>query len=119
VKILLIILFFVNASTVNAKTFSVTNLANSATSEDCLDYCVDGVCFWLVCGWGCSVKTTPHINHNLPDFVVSSYNEPGENSFSEVQSLFELTSFIPGTHVLRYNMSLKPLRHIFSSRVDK
>jgi hypothetical protein len=37
--------------------------------------------------WGCSVKTTPHINHNLPDFVVSSYNEPGENSFSEVQSL--------------------------------
>jgi hypothetical protein len=87
VKILLIILFFVNASTVNAKTFSVTNLANSATSEDCLDYCVDGVCFWLVCGWGCSVKTTPHINHNLPDFVVSSYNEPGENSFSEVQSL--------------------------------
>jgi hypothetical protein len=40
-----------------------------------------------VCGWGCSVKTTPHINHNLPDFVVSSYNEPGENSFSEVQSL--------------------------------
>ncbi|SFV88971.1 hypothetical protein MNB_SUP05-SYMBIONT-5-172 [hydrothermal vent metagenome] len=86
--IILILFFFANAGAVNAKTFSATNLASSAISEDCLDYCIDGVCFWLVCRfWGCTVKTTPHINHNLPDFVVSSYNEPGDNSFLEVQSL--------------------------------
>ncbi|SFV89218.1 hypothetical protein MNB_SUP05-SYMBIONT-5-369 [hydrothermal vent metagenome] len=101
-KTLLLLIFFVNVTvitTANAKTFSAADLTSSATSEDCLDYCVDGVCFWLVCSlWGCSVKTTPHINHNLPDFVVSSYNEPGKNSFLEVQSL-ELTSGIQGGHL--------------------
>ena len=101
-KTLLLFIFFVNVTvitTANAKTFSAADLTSSATSEDCLDYCVDGVCFWLVCSlWGCSVKTTPHINHNLPDFVVSSYNEPGKNSFLEVQSL-ELTSGIQGGHL--------------------
>ncbi len=86
--IILVLLFFTNAGAVNAKTFSAANLASSALSTDCLDYCVDGVCFWLVCGfWGCNVKTTPHINHNLPDFVVSSYDEPNNNSFLEAQSL--------------------------------
>ncbi len=75
-------------NTVSAKTFNAGDLTNTAFSEDCIDYCVDGACFWLVCGfWGCKVKVTPHINHNLPDFVVSSYDEPGENAFLEAQSL--------------------------------
>lgn len=90
---LMLLLATTSTSIINAKTFNATNLVSSAISEDCLDYCVDGVCFWLVCSfWGCSVSTTPHINHNLPDFVVSSYNEPGENPFSEAQFL----DFMPG-----------------------
>ena len=98
-KILLMVFFLVSTNAVNAKTFSAGNLANSATSDDCLDYCVDGVCFWLVCGfWGCVVKTTPHINHNLPDFVISSYNEPGKNSFLEAQSL-DVIKNIQGGHL--------------------
>jgi integrating conjugative element protein (TIGR03756 family) len=95
-QIILICLLVSSVNTVNAKTFNVSNLTSSAASTDCLDYCVDGACFWLVCSFfGCSVKVTPHINHNLPDFVVTSYNEPGENSFLEVQ-LLDQTSGIQG-----------------------
>jgi integrating conjugative element protein (TIGR03756 family) len=111
-QITLICLLAISISTSNAKTFSTVNLASTAISADCLDYCVDGACFWLVCSLlGCSVKTTPHINHNLPDFVVSSYNEAGSNSFLEAQAL-DLMPNIQGGHLStksnkRVNSNLK------------
>jgi integrating conjugative element protein (TIGR03756 family) len=109
-QIALICLLTISISTTNAKTFSTVNLANTALSEDCLDYCVDGACFWLVCSFlGCSVKTTPHINHNLPDFVISSYNQPGSNSFLEAQAL-DLMPNIQGGH-----LSTKSGKHVNSN----
>lgn len=109
-QIALIGLLAISISTTHAKTFSTVNLASTAISEDCLDYCVDGACFWLVCSFlGCSVKTTPHINHNLPDFVVSSYNEPGSNSFLEAQPL-DLMPNIQGGH-----LSTKSGKHVNSN----
>lgn len=95
----IIIAILLTTGVVNAKTFSADDLVEPAFAEDCLDYCVDGVCFWLVCSfWGCKVKTTPHINHNLPDFVVSSYNHPGENSFKDIQ-FYDKKSGIDGGHL--------------------
>ena len=106
-KLILLILLTFN---VNAKTFSTLDLSKSAINKDCLDYCVDGACFWLVCTfWGCSVKTTPHISHNLPDFVVTSYNHPGENPFTEFKA-FDYESGIDGGHVAsreKHNDDLK------------
>lgn len=96
---ILTILLVVIGLNANAKTFSVGDLTQPALSTDCLDYCVDGACFWLVCGfWGCKVKTTPHINHNLPDFVVSSYNQAGDNAFKDIQS-YDVSSDIAGGHL--------------------
>lgn len=109
-QITLIGLLAISVSTTNAKTFSTVNLVNTALSEDCINYCVDGACFWLVCSvLGCSVKTTPHINHNLPDFVVSSYNQPGSNSFLEAQPL-DLMPNIQGGH-----LSTKSGKHVNSN----
>lgn len=112
IRALILLCVISNTLIVNAKTFSIANLASSAISKDCLDYCVDGACFYLVCGFlGCRVKTTPHINHNLPDFVVSSYNQPGDNPFLEVQAL-DLMPNIQGGHLStqsgkRVNSNLK------------
>lgn len=70
------------------KSFSTVDLSKTIISNDCLDYCIDGACFWLQCSWwGCIIKVTPHIKHNLPDFVVSSYDRPGENPFTEIKML--------------------------------
>lgn len=85
-KLLLLLLLALNA---HAKTFSTVDLAKSAINKDCLDYCVDGACFWLQCKWykGCGISVTPHISHNLPDFVATSYDRPGENPFQEFKAL--------------------------------
>ena len=83
-KIIILLLLTFN---VGAKTISTQALTKSIVSEDCMDYCVDGVCFWLLCTpWGCKVNTTPHIAHNLPDFIVTSYDNPGENPFQPFKS---------------------------------
>lgn len=96
---LILLSLMLNISFVNAKTFNIATLASSATSKECLDYCIDGACFYLVCGvLGCAIKTTPHINHNLPDFVVSSYKRPGENPFQEIKML-DYKSGINGSNI--------------------
>lgn len=89
---LLVCLFILNFSfNTQAKTFSAADLMDPALAENCIDYCVDGVCFWLLCTlWGCSVNTTVHINHNLPDFILTSYNNPDENPFDEVRELDQI-----------------------------
>ena len=34
-----------------------------------------GLCFFLVCGWGCHIVTTPRFSHMRPDLVVSTYHD--------------------------------------------
>ena len=96
-KVLILIIstmFAING--VNAKSFTAAELTSAALDTDCLDYCVDGVCFWLVCGFfGCKVKTTPHIKHNLPDLVVSTYNNTGDSPFTETK-LLDIVPLIDG-----------------------
>lgn len=57
--------------------------------SSCHNYCVLGVCFWLVCTFaGCDVETSIRIGHNNPDVVVSVYDEPGANPFTEARDLY-------------------------------
>ncbi len=86
-KIILILLISIS-NNAYVKSFSVVDLTEAGLDTNCLDYCVDGVCFWLKCSWrGCKVKTTPHVKHNLPDMVISTYNNPGDSPFSETKLL--------------------------------
>ncbi|MCK9986223.1 MAG: hypothetical protein AzoDbin1_02695 [Azoarcus sp.] len=60
----------------------------SAVSPNCLEYRVVGICYWLFCTtFGCSVRTSVKVRHYVPDAVVSSYSNTGENPWLEVRAM--------------------------------
>lgn len=63
-------------------------IASSALSPDCLSYRVVGICYWLYCTvFGCAVRTSVKVRHYVPDAVVSSYSNTGQNPWTEVAFL--------------------------------
>lgn len=60
-------------------------IISSALSADCLEYRVVGICFWLRCSiYECDVETSVQVRHYVPDAVVSSYGNTGENPWADV-----------------------------------
>ena len=58
----------------------------STLSPDCLEYRVVGICYWRYCTWtGYTVRTSVKVRHYVPDAVVSSYSNTGENPWTEVR----------------------------------
>lgn len=83
-------LSFTLSSPSHAEDFTTLDVVDTAiSSSDCLDWCVIGLCFWLKCSLfsGCDIKTSPRVTHNLPDLVVSSFREFGENPYVEARTL--------------------------------
>jgi hypothetical protein len=79
---------FLLSGNLSAFALDTATIASSALSPDCLEYRVVGMCFWLYCGWsGCRVRTSVKVRHYVPDAVVSSYANTGENPWSEVQAM--------------------------------
>ena len=73
-----------------ASTFALNTatIVSSALSPDCLEYRVVGICYWLFCTWtGCTVRTSVKVRHYVPDAVVSSYSNTGENPWVEVRAM--------------------------------
>ena len=67
---------------------NTASIVASALSPDCLEYRVVGICYWLYCTWGgCSVRTSIKVRHYVPDAVVSSYTNTGENPWIEVRAV--------------------------------
>ena len=63
-------------------------IVGSVASPDCLEYRVVGICYWLYCTWsGCTVRTSVKVRHYVPDAVVSSYSNTGENPWVEVRPM--------------------------------
>jgi integrating conjugative element protein (TIGR03756 family) len=63
-------------------------ITSSVLSPDCLAYRAVGVCFWLHCSiYECEVRTSVKIEHYVPDAVVSSYSNTGENPWIDVAGL--------------------------------
>ncbi len=84
----------ISVSTINTTRadFGTNEVAQASISTACLDYCIVGVCFKLLCTiFGCTVKTYPLISHRLPDLVVSVYNNPGEISWIEARDILGST----------------------------
>ena len=91
IKSMLVFLFLVQASF--AESFTSLDIIERSASRDCLDWCITGICFWLRCTpVGCSIETTPKIEHNLPDLVVSSYPNAGDNPWTEARKVYGLQS---------------------------
>lgn len=63
-------------------------IISSSLSPDCLEYRVTGICYWLLCTkFGCTVRTSVKVRHYVPDAVVSSYANTGENPWLEVRAM--------------------------------
>lgn len=80
---------------ITSPSFSLdtADLVTSTFSPDCLEYRVTGICFWLRCTlYSCSVETSIKVRHYIPDAVVSSYSNTGENPWHEVQFLSQPNS---------------------------
>ena len=56
-----------------AETFTTAEIISRSVSKECLDWKITGACFWLVCSPKCKIRTTPKIQHNLPDLTVAAY----------------------------------------------
>lgn len=76
------------SATRSAFAIGTGTIASATLSPDCLDYRVVGICFWLQCSlFECEVNTSVKIRHYIPDAVVSSYSNTGENPWSNVASM--------------------------------
>lgn len=80
-----LLLLLVAPSTFAIGTGAITS---SILSPDCLAYRVVGICFWLHCSiYECEIRTSAKIEHYVPDAVVSSYSNTGENPWVDVAAL--------------------------------
>lgn len=51
---------------------------------------VTGACVWFRCSWhGCHTSTTLELDEYLPDLIVSSYNQSGDNPWYEASVLLD------------------------------
>ncbi|EMX9182212.1 TIGR03756 family integrating conjugative element protein [Citrobacter sedlakii] len=71
---------------------NTASLIASAASPDCLEWRVSGICYWLLCTpFGCSVKTSVKVTHYIPEAVVSAYQNPGDNPWTEMNAVSTVT----------------------------
>ena len=72
----------------SSSALDTATIVSSALSPDCIEYRVAGICYWLFCTWtGCTVRTSVKVRHYVPDAVVSSYSNTGENPWIEVRAM--------------------------------
>ncbi|EAS1759877.1 TIGR03756 family integrating conjugative element protein [Salmonella enterica] len=85
------------ALTLPALAITTPQIIASSLSADCVQYRIVGICYWLMCTpFGCAVKTSIKVKHNLPDLVVSAYSAPGDNPWREMALLNAPISTIGG-----------------------
>ncbi|BCB73371.1 TIGR03756 family integrating conjugative element protein [Marinobacter fuscus] len=75
-------------SATSSFALNTATIISSTLSPDCLEYRVTGICYWLYCSLsGCSVRTSIKVRHYVPDAVVSSYSNTGQNPWIEVRPM--------------------------------
>ncbi len=85
-----LVLIFLLPSMGNAGAITSTEILSQTTSAalSCMRWMPVGICFWLRCSiYECSVETSIKVGHYQPDAVVSSYNELGNNPWTEISSI--------------------------------
>lgn len=72
-------------ATTSAMALDTLTISQSAISPQCTAYRVVGLCYWLFCTpYGCTVRTSVKVKHYIPEAVVSSYSNTGQNPWNEV-----------------------------------
>lgn len=101
-KLLGIAVTLVLATVIPGKPAHAVNTGQiiAATADmTCMEFSVVGVCFWLEC-YPCSVNTSIKYKHYIPEVVVSSYANTGENPWVEMASLSSERSGAEGSGFL-------------------
>ncbi len=76
------------STSVCAFALDTVTITGSVLSVDCIAYRVRGICYWLLCTIsGCSVETSVKVEHYVPDAVISSYSNTGENPWVDVRAM--------------------------------
>ncbi|ERF77781.1 TIGR03756 family integrating conjugative element protein [Gallibacterium anatis] len=82
------VISLLSGSVSTAFALNTAQIMASSASPSCIEYRVVGICYWLYCSWsGCRVRTSVKVRHYLPEQVVSSYNNDGQNPWTEVKLL--------------------------------
>ena len=84
------------ANNINAFTLTSDSLR---ALPSCLHYRVVGVCFWLVCGFGCSIETTLKVDHYLPDLVDTVYPSYKTDPWTTVNDTIDVADHAAGNAV--------------------
>lgn len=85
---LVLTLTVASAPVATAAITSAEIIASALSSTDCIQWRVSGICYWLHCtSFGCSVRTSVKVTHNIPEVVVSSYPGAGGNPWSEMSAI--------------------------------
>lgn len=59
----------------SVQAITMLDVGKAVASPNCLNYCFTGVCIFLQCTpLGCTIRTSPKVEHYNPDLVVSAYN---------------------------------------------
>ncbi|MCC3701671.1 TIGR03756 family integrating conjugative element protein [Rouxiella badensis] len=73
-------------------TTNTLKIITSAASPSCIRWRVSGICYWLHCTlFGCTIRTSTKVTHYLPDAVVSTYHNPGDNPWQEMAGLSQVS----------------------------
>lgn len=74
----------------SSKTFNTLDAMGSALNMECIDYCIVGICIHFRCDPFCRTWTSPRVTHNLPEFIVSVYDEVDEQPYTEYKPFQKL-----------------------------
>lgn len=86
----LLLLSVLNMPKATAETFNTIDAVKSTLNLECIDYCITGTCIHIVCSPWCSISLSFQISHNLPELIVSVYDEVSEQPYDEYRPLQEL-----------------------------
>ncbi len=77
---------------VTQAAINTAQIVAGSLSPDCIQWRVSGICYWLFCSWhGCTVKTSVKVTHYIPEVVVSTYQTPGGNPWSDMAQVSQLS----------------------------
>lgn len=94
IRSLLLITYFLSFSTLADNTETITTpqiiQGTIAGIPSCLHYKVIGICFWQQCSAsGCTITTTPKVEHYLPDTVVSVFRNENSNPWDYAKTIID------------------------------
>lgn len=82
-----------------ATYISTQQIVQSALSTSCTEYKIAGTCFWLFCSYGCKIRTSVKVKHYIPDVVMSTYEQPFKNPWTEINTITSSASSLVGSNI--------------------